>query len=137
MRPEIGVPRAHRDARVTRVTERPQSTIDPYTHGRTVTERTTRETVYLLTSLYPEEAGSEDLLALVRPHGSIEAIHHIEDVSFQADASTIRTGHEPANLTTLTRLASALLQAGGAFTTVLDGQHYGVTRPRKLIATFA
>ena len=79
--------------------------MDPHTHRRTVTEVTTRETVYLLTRRYPEEAAPADLLALARPHGSIEAMHQIEDVRCHADASTIRTGHGPANVTTLTRLA--------------------------------
>ena len=79
--------------------------IDPHTHRRTVTEVPTRETVSLLTRRYPEEARPADLLALARPHGSIEAMHHIEEVSVHADASTIRTGHGLANITTLTRLA--------------------------------
>ena len=103
--PGIGFPYAQPAARLTRVTVRPHSTIDPHTPCRTVTAVPTRETVYLLTRLYPEEAGPADLLALARPHGSIEAMHHIEEVSVHADASTIRTGHGLANITTLTRLA--------------------------------
>ena len=112
-------------------------TIDPHTHCRTVTEVTTRETVYLLTSLYPEEAAPADLLALARHHWSIEALHHIEDVSVHADASTIRTGHGPANVTTLTRLAIARLRHRHASPTVPDGQRYWVTHPRELIAQIA
>ena len=135
--PGIGFPYAQPAARLTRVTVRPHRTIDPHTHRRTVTEVTTRETVYLLTSLYPEEAGPADLLALARHHWSIEALHHIEDVSFRADASTIRTGYGPANVTTLTRLAIALIRHRRDFPTVPDGQRYWVTHPRELIAQIA
>ena len=135
--PGIGFPYAQQAARLTRVTVRPHSTIDPHTHRRTVTEVPTRETVSLLTSLYPEEAGPADLLALARPHWSIEAMHHIEEVSFHADASTIRTGHGPANVTTLTRLALALLRHRHAFLTVPDAQRYWVTHPRELVAQIA
>jgi hypothetical protein len=79
--------------------------MDPHPHRRTVTEVPTRETVYLLTRRYPEEAGPAALWALVRHLASIEAMHHLEEVSFHAEASTIRTGHGPAHITTLTRWA--------------------------------
>lgn len=115
------------------MTVRPHRTSDPHTHCRTVTEVTTRETVYRLTSLYPEAAGPAELLALVRHHGSVEAMHHIEDGSYNADGSTRRTGHGPANITTLTRLAIALLRHRG-FATVPDGQRYWSTPRRALLA---
>ncbi|MDA8198465.1 MAG: hypothetical protein M0Z54_03390 [Thermaerobacter sp.] len=85
--PGIGFPYAQQAARLTRVTVRPHSTIDPHTPCRTVTAVPTRETVYLLT------------------HWSTEAMHHIEEVRCHADASTMRTGHGAAHITTLTRLA--------------------------------
>ena len=103
--PGIGFPYAQQAARLTRVTVRPHRTMDPHPHRRTVTEVPTRETVYLLTRRYPEEAGPAALWALARHPGSIEAMHHLEEVSFHADASTIRTGHGPAHITTLTRWA--------------------------------
>ena len=59
-------------------------------------------------------------------------MHHIEDVSYDADASTIRTGHGPANVTTLTRLATALIRHRG-FATVPNGQRYWITHPRALL----
>ena len=111
--------------------------IDPHTHRRTVTEVPTRETVSLLTRRYPEEARPADLLALARPHGSIEAMPPIEEVRFHADASPMRTGHGPANVTTLTRLAIALLPHRHPCLTVPDAQRYWVTPPRELIAQIA
>ncbi len=85
--PGIGFPYAQQAARLTRGTVRPPSTMDPHTHRRTVTEVPARETVSLLT------------------HWSTEAMHHIEEVRCHADASTMRTGHGAAHITTLTRLA--------------------------------
>ena len=129
----IGFPAADQVARLERVTVRPHRVIDPQTPCRVTTERTTREVVYLVTSLYPETAGPADLLALARRHGSIEALHHIQDVTDDEDRSTIRTGHGPANVTTLTRLAIGLIRTRG-FATVPDGQRYWSTHRAALLA---
>ena len=61
----------------------------------------------------------------------------IEEVRFHADASPMRTGHGPANVTTLTRLAIALLPHRHPCLTVPDAQRYWVTPPRELIAQIA
>ena len=82
---------------------------------------TTREVVYVITSLYPEQAGSKELLALVRGHWSVEAMHHIQDVTYDKDQSRIRTGHGPANMTRLTHLALSFLRPLD-FCTVPDAQ---------------
>lgn len=100
----LGFPGVEQAARIKRRTDRIQSTIDPKTRCRVTQSVFTREVAYVITSLYPEEAGPEELLSLARGHWSIEAMHHIEDVTFAADSSRIRTGNAPANMTLLTRL---------------------------------
>lgn len=129
----IRVPAAEQVARLERGTVRPHRVIDPHTPYRVTMERTTREVVYLVTSLYPETAGPGDLLALARRHWSIEALHHIQDVTYDEDRSTIRTGHGPANVAPLTRLAISLIRTRG-FATVPDGPRYWRTHPTALLA---
>ena len=67
----------------------------------TATSRTTRETVYAVTSLTSADATAADLARLVREHWSIEAHHHIRDTTFGEDTATSRTGGGPANLATI------------------------------------
>src|SRR5450755_2214222 len=67
----------------------------------TATGKTTRETVYAVTSLTSADATPQDLARLVREHWSIEAHHHIRDTTFSEDTSTSRTGSGPANLATI------------------------------------
>ena len=117
----LAFPYAEQAARIERITERPKSVIDPHTHCRVCQPTTTREVAYVITSLYPEQAGPEQLLAINRGHWSIEAMHHIQDVTYDEDRSRIRTRHGPANMTTLTRLAVAIIRHLG-FRTVPDGQ---------------
>ncbi len=117
----LGFPYVEQAARIERITERPKSSIDPHTHCRVTEVQITREVVYVITSLYPEQAGSKELLALVRGHWSVEAMHHIQDVTYDKDQSRIRTGHGPANMTRLTHLALSFLRPLD-FCTVPDAQ---------------
>jgi hypothetical protein len=66
------------------------------------TGKTTRQTVYAVTSLTSAHATANDLARLVREHWSIEAHHHVRDVTFGENAPTSRTGSGPANLATVT-----------------------------------
>ena len=66
----------------------------PLAAGRT-TCKTTRQTVYAVTSLTSAHATARDLARLVREHWSIEAHHHVRDVTFSEDAATSRTGSGP------------------------------------------
>jgi predicted transposase YbfD/YdcC len=61
----------------------------------TATGKTSRETVYAVTSLTSADASAQDLARLVREHWSIEAHHHVRDVTFGEDASASRTGSGP------------------------------------------
>jgi predicted transposase YbfD/YdcC len=79
----------------------------------TTTGKTTRETVYAITSLTSAEATGQDMAWLVREHWSIEAHHHIRDVTFGEDAATSRTGSGPANLATIRAAIIAAIKDAG------------------------
>jgi predicted transposase YbfD/YdcC len=72
-----------------------------------------RQTVYAVTSLTSAEATMQDLARLAREQWSIEAHHHVRDVTFGEDAATSRTGSGPVNLATIrAAITSALKDAG-------------------------
>lgn len=67
--------------------------------------------VYLITSLSPEKAGPERLLALNRGHWEIEnRLHWVRDVTFGEDLSQVRTGAGPRMMATLRNLAISLIR---------------------------
>ena len=53
----------------------------------TATGKTSRQTVYAVTSLTSAHATAQDLARLVREHWSIEAHHHVRDVTFSEDTA--------------------------------------------------
>jgi predicted transposase YbfD/YdcC len=79
----------------------------------TTTGTTTRETVYAVTTLTSAHATGQDLARLVRGHWSIEAHHHIRDVTFSEDTATSRTGNGPANLATIRAAIIAAIKDAG------------------------
>jgi predicted transposase YbfD/YdcC len=79
----------------------------------TATGKTTRETVYAVTSLTSAHATVPDLARLVREHWSIEAHHHIRDTTFSEDTATSRTGSGPANLATIRAAVIAAIKDAG------------------------
>jgi predicted transposase YbfD/YdcC len=79
----------------------------------TVTGKTSRETVYAVTSLTSAHATAHDLARLVREHWSVEAHHHIRDVTFSEDTATSRTGSGPANLATIRAAIIATIKDAG------------------------
>jgi hypothetical protein len=76
----------------------------------TASGKTSRETVYAVTSLTSADATTEDLARLVREHWSMEAHNHIRDVTFSDDTSASRTGSRPANLTTIRGAITATIK---------------------------
>ncbi|MFD4956446.1 ISAs1 family transposase [Streptomyces sp. NPDC058451] len=76
--------------------------------------RETRESVYAVTSLDAHQVGPADLAAAVRGHWTVEAQHHIRDVTFAEDASTVHTGTAPRAMATFRNLAIGLLKTLGA-----------------------
>ena len=74
------------------------------------TGETTTETVYAITSVTPDRAGPEQLLAWNRGHWAVEnANHYRRDASLGEDASRIRARHAPANNATLNNIALAIV----------------------------
>jgi len=75
--------------------------------------RTTRQTACAITSLTSAHATASDLARLVREHWSIEAHHHVRDVTFGEDTSASRTGSGPANLATIRAAITAAIKDAG------------------------
>jgi predicted transposase YbfD/YdcC len=74
------------------------------------TGKTSRETLYAITSMTVAHATAQDL---AREHWSIEAHHHIRDVTFGEDTATSRTGSGPANLATIRAAIIAAIKDAG------------------------
>jgi predicted transposase YbfD/YdcC len=79
----------------------------------TGTGKASRETVYAVTSLTSAHATAQDLARLVREHWSIEAHHHVRDVTFREDSAASRTGSGPANLATIRAAIIAAIKDAG------------------------
>jgi len=77
--------------------------------------------IYLITSLSPQKASPQRLLALNRGHWEIEnRLHWVRDVVFGEDLSQIRTGAGPRVMATLRNLAISLIR--------LHRKSYGIAR---------
>src|SRR5690606_30978596 len=75
----------------------------------------TRETVYAVTSLDAHQATPADLALWIRGHWTIEnSSHHIRDVTFGEDASTVHAGTAPRAMATFRNLAIGALKILGA-----------------------
>src|SRR5487761_1435616 len=73
--------------------------------------KTTRETVYLVTSLTAREAGPEHIAAYIRSHWGIEnQVHWVRDATLREDDSKVRAGNRPRNLATLRNLTAGLIR---------------------------
>jgi predicted transposase YbfD/YdcC len=76
------------------------------------TGKTSTETVYGMTSHTQATAQAADVLAFNRGHWTIEnGCHYTLDWNWDEDRCTIRTGHGPANITTLRRFAIGTIKA--------------------------
>jgi predicted transposase YbfD/YdcC len=76
--------------------------------------RTTVDTGYAITSLSPDQADAERLLALCRGHWSIEnRLHWVRDVTLDEDRCQARTGSGPQVLAALRSTAIASLRRAG------------------------
>lgn len=76
--------------------------------------RESRETVYAVTSLDAHQTTPAELAAAIRGHWTVESLHHVRDVTFAEDASTVHTGTAPRAMATLRNLAISLLKTLGA-----------------------
>ena len=84
--------------------------------GRTwrLVTKTTRETVYLVTSLTSREAGPQHIAAYIRAHWGIEnQIHWVRDATLREDDCKVRAQSRPRNLATLRNLVNGLCRQAG------------------------
>jgi predicted transposase YbfD/YdcC len=79
----------------------------------TATGKVSHETVYAITSLTSAQATAQDLARLVREHWTIEAHHHIRDVTSDEDTAASRTGYGPVNLATIRAAIIAAIKDAG------------------------
>jgi predicted transposase YbfD/YdcC len=76
--------------------------------------RYTREIIYGITSLSPEKANPEKLLALIRTYWGIESgLHYRRDVTFQEDATRLTVGDSGHNMAILNNLVMGLCLSSG------------------------
>ena len=92
------------------------------------------ETVHGLTSVLPEQATAELVLALVRGHWSIEnRLHHVRDVSYDEDRCRVRSAHLPRNLACLTNLAISIVRLKGRFEYLPQAHRHYARRPHDAV----
>lgn len=73
------------------------------------------EVVFAITSLSPEAASPQRLMALARGHWTIEnRLHWVRDVTFDEDRSQVRRGAAAHAMASLRNLAIGLLRLAGA-----------------------
>ncbi|MFJ3552051.1 ISAs1 family transposase [Streptomyces sp. NPDC090114] len=101
------------------------------THRKTGKVET--KTVYAITSLPPEQASPTQLAELIQKHWSVEALHHVRDVTFGEDASRVRTGTAPRAMATLRNLAIGLMRQAGWTNIAAAADHYR-SRPQHATA---
>lgn len=78
-------------------------------------KKQTRRTDYAVTSLDAHQADPETLATLIRGEWGIEnSSHHIRDVTFAEDASTVHAGTAPRAMATLRNLSIGALKTLGA-----------------------
>ena len=98
------------------------------------TGKVEHETVHGLTSVPPDQATSQAVLALVRGHWSIEnRLHHVRDVSYDEDRCRVRTGHLPRNLACLTNLAISIVRLKGCFDSLPQAHRHYARRPQDAV----
>ncbi|WP_331731842.1 ISAs1 family transposase [Streptomyces sp. NBC_00073] len=90
----------------------------------TKTGKVQTKTVYAVTSLTPDDANPTRLAELIQGHWSVEALHHVRDVTFAEDASKIRTGSAPRAMATLRNLAIGLMRQAGWTNIAAAADHY-------------
>ncbi|MFV5995796.1 ISAs1 family transposase [Streptomyces sp. NPDC056231] len=70
------------------------------------------KTVYAVTSLSPGQANPSQLAELMQNHWSVEALHHVRDVTYGEDASRVHTGTAPRAMATMRNRHRLMRQAG-------------------------
>lgn len=120
--PDLGFPHAHQVLRLRR---------------RRLLKRTgpveSDEVVYALTSLLPDQASPQELLALWQGHWTIEnGVHRVRDVLFAEDANPTHLGSAPQALAALRNLALSLLRAWGIHALTAAREDFAANPPSLL-----
>jgi hypothetical protein len=97
-------------------------------------DRTEQETVYGITSLTPDEADPQRLLALARGHWGIEnRLHGLRDVTLGEDACRVRSGSAPQALAALRNAVAHLLEGVKAASKAAALRYFAI-RPLEALA---
>jgi predicted transposase YbfD/YdcC len=89
--------------------------------------KTEQETVYGITSLFPEEANAERLQGLVRGHWGIEnRLHWVRDVTLGEDGCRVRCGDAPQVLAAFRNAVVHLLEEVTAASKAAATRHFSV-----------
>ena len=101
---------------------------------RTVVEKgeTSYQAMLYVTSLTAKQASPADLLAYVRGHWTVEALHWVRDVVYAEDASRVRTGNAPRVMASLRNVAISLLRASGV-TNIAAALRHNARKDRKVL----
>jgi predicted transposase YbfD/YdcC len=99
-------------------------------------QRTTKEVVYIITSLSVADADTATLATLVRGHWQVEnGLHYVRDVTFAEDASHARTGTLPATLATIRNTIIAAFRLAGA-TNIARARRWAAGAPERVHQLF-
>lgn len=102
--------------------------------------RTTKEVVYVITSLYPEhpeQSDAKEILDLVRAHWTVESIHWIRDVTYDEDRSQIRTESGPQAMAAPRNLAISLIRSWPKYRSVPEAHRRLWGKPEALFVALA
>lgn len=105
---------------------------------RTVVEKgaTTYQAMLYVTSLTEEQASPADLLAYVRGHWTVEALHWVRDVVYAEDASRVRTGNAPRVMAALRNASISLLRLAGV-TNIAAALRHNARKNRRILKLLA
>ena len=85
------------------------------------------EVVFGVSSMGPDRADERAMLGHLRGHWTIEALHHIRDISYAEDNCRIRTGHGAQAMAALRNLAIGVIK------TVMPGSSVACAHRRLLM----
>lgn len=100
---------------------------------RTIAEKgeTTYQAMLYVTSLTAQQATPADLLAYVRGHWTLEALHWVRDVVYAEDASRVWTGNAPV-MATLRNVSISLLRLAGV-TNIAAALRHNARKDRRIL----
>ena len=105
-------------------------------HRHTITTGVdSSEVAYGITSLSPESADAQRLLALNRGHWTVENLNHrFRDTTFAEDACLMHTGHGPSNNAILNNTALAVIFHRGSNSVAAAVQEFAMDRSQAIRA---